>query len=92
MSFSQLKIKAGEHGRKTRVWLNGVEPPGLFDVKFQSSIDEPTVATLKVYATVEVDAEGAKVEKITICPKCREEKGRADCTEMGDENRKYIPA
>jgi hypothetical protein len=94
MAFSHIKIKAAKHGSKTETWLNGAIPPGVISVKLESEVGSATVATIKMFCTAEV--EGDVLDKsIVLCPKCREEQvpGKliaVDCTEMGDENRKYI--
>jgi hypothetical protein len=72
MAFSHIKIKAADHGSKSEVWVDGVKPPGLFSVSFQSDVDSATVATLKMFTTVEAEDDSVQVRKIVVCPGCHE--------------------
>lgn len=59
---------------KTTVWINGQEIPSVRDVELRSLVRDVVSVTLTILPTkVEVNANGAKVRKITLCPKCNGE-------------------
>ena len=55
--FSKIRIESFNHGKNTRVFLDGVEMKYLYGIKFEVNVQEYNTVTITMLANVELDGE-----------------------------------